>query len=408
MNSNYGIGGSTAAVELDKLKDMCADLRGIDGSEYQQRIARAQAIMQAQGIAAIYLNAGNNLAYFTGTHWYPSERMVGAILPATGKVEYIAPYFELDTLTQYMAVPGKVHTWHEHISPYQTFLDALVSLNIHEGNVGLDEATPFFIANGIAQLTQSYQWLDAKPVTAGCRMHKSRQEIAILQRAKDITLIVQQAAARILHPGITVTEVEQFIDAAHRRLGASQGSYFCIVLFGEDTAYPHGVAKPKSLDTNDMVLIDTGCELYGYHSDITRTYVFGQPNDRQRQVWEHEKQAQLMAFNAAQLDRPCAQVDQAARSYLASVGYGPEYQLPGLPHRTGHGIGLDIHEWPYLVGNDATPLTKGMCFSNEPMLCIPGEFGVRLEDHFYMTDDGPQWFTQPSHSIDNPFGYGVE
>ncbi|WP_394174656.1 M24 family metallopeptidase [Thalassotalea litorea] len=404
----YGIGGSTASDELAKLQDMCADLQGINQQEYQQRIARAQAIMQAQNIAAVYLNAGTNLAYFTGTHWYPSERMVGALLPAEGEIVYIAPHFELDTLKQYMAIDGKVHTWHEHINPYQVFLDALSFLNIDHGSIGIDEATPFFIANGIAQLTVQYTWVDAKAVTAGCRMQKSLNEIAIMQRAKDITLIVQQAAARILYPGIPVTEVEQFIDAAHRRLGASQGSYFCIVLFGTDTAFPHGVAKPKTLDVNDMVLIDTGCELFGYHSDITRSYVFGTPNERQRQVWEHEKQAQLIAFAAAKPNQPCADVDSAARSYLASVGYGPEYQLPGLPHRTGHGIGLDIHEWPYLVGNDTTPLAEGMCFSNEPMLCIPGEFGIRLEDHFYMTKTGPKWFTEPSHSIDNPFGYGVE
>ncbi|QDP01109.1 M24 family metallopeptidase [Thalassotalea sp. PS06] len=408
MINKYGIGGSTAAQELANLTDMCADLQGISDGEYAARIERAQKIMQNHGIHAVYLNAGTNLTYFTGTNWYPSERMVGAILPAVGKVEYIAPYFEYDTLKQYMAVDGKVHTWHEHESPYQLFVDVLTGLNIDSGNIGVDELTPFFIANGINLLTDNYQWLDAKVVTAGCRMQKSEQEIAIMQRAKDITLVAQQAAARILYPGITVSEVEQFIDAAHKKLGASAGSYFCIVLFGEDTAYPHGVAKPKTLDINDMVLIDTGCELYGYHSDITRSYVFGEASERQRQVWEHEKQAQLIAFAAAKPNHPCSDVDDAARAYLASKGYGPEYQLPGLPHRTGHGIGLDIHEWPYLVGNEQTPLAKGMCFSNEPMLCIPGEFGVRLEDHFYMTDTGPKWFTEPSHSIDNPFGYTVD
>ncbi|TKB45757.1 M24 family metallopeptidase [Thalassotalea mangrovi] len=408
MNNHYGIGGSTAAEQLAALSDMCEDLQGISHDEFRERIGRAQAIMRENNIAAVYLNAGSNLSYFTGTNWYPSERMVGAILPASGEIEYIAPFFEIDTLQQYMAIKGKVHGWHEHESPYHTFLTVLQTAGIEQGSIAFDESTPFFITNGISQLTKDYQWQDAKVVTAGCRMHKSAQEIAILQHAKDITLKVQQAAAKILYPGISVTEVEQFIDAAHRKLGAHNGSYFCIVLFGEDTAYPHGVANPKTLAENDMVLIDTGCELFGYHSDITRSYVFGEASARQREVWQHEKTAQLTAFAAAKLNHPCADVDNAARQYLASVGYGPEYQLPGLPHRTGHGIGLDIHEWPYLVGNEQTPLAAGMCFSNEPMLCVPGEFGVRLEDHFYMTDSGPKWFTEPSHSIDNPFGYGIE
>jgi Xaa-Pro dipeptidase len=184
----------------------------------------------------------------------------------------------------------------------------------------------------------------------------------------------------------------------------SSGSYFCIVLFGPATAFPHGVKDPQVLKTGDMVLIDTGCQVEGYISDITRTYVFGEPTPRQREVWNAEKAAQAAALAAAMPGVPCREVDIAARKSLAASGFGPQYQLPGLPHRTGHGIGLDIHEWPYLVGSDSTPLAEGMCFSNEPMICVPGEFGIRLEDHFYMTADGPRWFTEPSHSVDDPFG----
>lgn len=223
-----------------------------------------------------------------------------------------------------------------------------------------------------------------------------------------MTLTVHKAAAKILHPGISTSEVEQFIHQAHKKVGAPAGSYFCIVLFGEDSSYPHGVKNPKTLEQDDIVLIDTGCQLYGYNSDITRTYVFGKPNDKQRKVWQIEKNAQLKAFEAAKLGAPCADVDIAARQYIAGEGMGPDYQTPGCPHRTGHGIGLDIHEAPYLVRNDLTPLAPGMCFSNEPMLVIPNEFGVRLEDHFYMAENGPKWFTEPSHSIDDPFGYAVD
>lgn len=399
-----GVGGSTAQQELALLRDMTIGIEPIPKSEYQLRIERAMALMQAQQIDAVYLNAGTNLYYFTGTRWGVSERMVGAVLTAKGELQYIAPYFEIDTLNGYMLIEGKVNGWHEHDSPYDLFGDILKDMGIDKGVIGLDESCAFFISNGVTQAHPQNKYLSAKPITAGCRSCKSPAELALLQRAKDMTLEVHKSAARMLREGISTQEVTAFIDDAHRAAGAPAGSYFCIVLFGEDTAYPHGVKNPKSLETNEMVLIDTGCQLEGYNSDITRTYVFGEPNARQREVWDHEKASQAEGFTAAQLGRPCGKVDDAARGYLIDLGYGPGYQTPGLAHRTGHGIGLDIHEWPYLVSSDTTPLDVGMCFSNEPMISIPGEFGIRLEDHFYMTTDGPQWFTEPSYSIDDPFG----
>ena len=272
-----------------------------------------------------------------------------------------------------------------------------------DARLGLCESTPFFTVDGLRQLAPQLQLVNAKAVTAGCRMRKSANEIALMQRAHDMTLAVHKAVASMLYEGISAAEVEDFIDEAHRRVGAS-GSYFCIVLFGPDSAFPHGVKTPKALQRGDMVLIDTGCLVHGYMSDITRSYVFGEPSARQREIWNVEKTAQAAAFAAAQPGVPCEAVDAAARQYLEAQGLGPGYALPGLPHRTGHGIGLDIHEWPYLVGGDRTPLAAGMCFSNEPMICVPGEFGIRHEDHFYMTEQGPRWFTQPAHSIDDPFG----
>lgn len=400
-----GVGGSTAEIELSKLCKMTANVTAITEAEYQQRIDKAQLIMKANNIAATYVNAGTNLTYFTGTKWYASERMVGAIIPAEGKVQYIAPYFEVNTLRQYMTVSGDIHGWQEHESPYQLLNEMLANLGITKGNIAFDESTAFFIVDGVAKLNQQLIISDAKIVTAGCRAQKSDHEIILLQQAKNMTIEVHKAVARILTIGITTQEVESFINTAHKKVGAPAGSYFCIVLFGEDSSYPHGVKNPKSLEENDIVLIDTGCQVEGYNSDITRTYVFGEANQRQRDMWHIEKQAQLAAFNAAQIGVACGDVDVAAREYIASQNMGPDYQTPGCPHRTGHGVGLDIHEWPYLVRNDRTPLAKGMCFSNEPMLVIPGEFGVRLEDHFYMTESGPQWFTEPSYSIDDPFGY---
>ncbi len=400
-----GVGGSTAELELAKLETMCTDIQPITLDEFKTRIDTATALMRQHNIDAIYLNAGTNLYYFTGTRWGNSERMVGAVLLASGDLHYIAPHFEIDTLNGYMLIKGDVHGWHEHESPYELFGQILANLGLSSGTIGLDESCAFFISDGLAQACPQFAFINAKPVTTGCRMCKSPAELALLQRAKDMTLEVHKAAARILREGISTTEVTQFIDTAHRTVGAAKGSYFCIVLFGEDTAYPHGVKNPKVLEANDMVLIDTGCQLEGYNSDITRSYVFGEPSQRQREVWEHEKASQAAGLTAAQLGQPCGSVDDAARGYLVENGFGPGYSTPGLPHRTGHGIGLDIHEWPYLVSSDKTLLDIGMCFSNEPMICIPGEFGIRLEDHFYMSTEGPKWFTQPSHSIDDPFGY---
>ncbi len=402
-----GVGGSTAEAELARLEDMTGDLAPISVDEIKGRLARAQKLMQGAGIDVLYIHAGTNLLYFTGIDWHPSERMVGAILAAEGGLQYILPAFEASTFRDRLLIEADIHCWEEHESPYALFERVLGGLEGSVKRVGIDEAAPFFISDGLRQAAPSIEFLSATPVTAGCRAAKSASELAIMQKAKDMTLEVQRAAARILRPGISTTEVTDFIDQAHRAVGEAAGSYFCIVLFGEATAYPHGVKDPQILQDGDMVLIDTGCELEGYHSDITRSYVFGEPSRRQREVWGHELAAQAAAFAAARIGTPCGSVDEAARAVLEGHGYGPDYAVPGLPHRTGHGIGLDIHEWPYLVRSDRTPLEPGMCFSNEPMICIYGEFGVRLEDHFYMTEDGPRWFTEPSPSIDDPFGYEV-
>ena len=403
MTKCLGVGGTTPEQGLAKLRIMNADIAAVPMSEFQDRIARAQALMQAQNIAAIYLNAGTNLYYFTGMQWYASERMVGAILPAQGGLQFIGPAFEENTLNEFMLVPGEFHGWQEHESPYVLFGKVLAKLGIHNGMIGLDESAAYFITNGIAKACSSYNWTNADKITAGCRMQKSDLEIAMMQRAKDMTIEVHKAAASILREGISTTEVKDFIDAAHRAVGA-KGSSFCIVLFGVASSFPHGVKNPQVLKQNDWVLIDTGCQLHGYNSDITRSFAFGEITERQQQAFEAERLAQLAAFNAAQINAPCSAPDDAARKVLVEQGFSADYALPGLPHRTGHGCGLDIHEWPYLVRGNTTALKKGMVFSNEPMLVLPGEFGVRLEDHFYMAEDGPRWFTQPSPSLENPFG----
>lgn len=401
-----GVGGCTAEQALASLDIMTNGAEPIGLAEHQARIARAQALMRQQGIAAAFINAGSNLRYFTGVQWRPSERLVGALLPATGALEYLAPAFEEGTVRDFQVVPGTIHTWEEHEDPYRLLLDAFARLGVRAGDrVGLCSTLPFGMYERLRQLGSGFVFVDAAAVTDACRQCKSPAELALMQRAKRMTLDVHKAAASILREGISTTEVAEFIHQAHRKVGAS-GSTFCIVLFGPATAFPHGVKDPQILKAGDMVLIDTGCQLHGYQSDITRSYVFGTPNERQRALWNMEKDAQLAAFEAARLGAPCETVDAAARASLEANGLGPGYRLPGLPHRTGHGIGLDVHEGPYLVRGDKTPLAEGMCFSNEPMICVPGEFGIRLEDHFYMTANGPRWFTEPSHSVDDPFGLG--
>lgn len=398
------IGGKTQQDALATLRDMTTDMSQPSVSEHTSRIEKAQRYMQANNIAALYLNAGTNLAYFTGMQWYASERLVGAILPARGDVVYIAPTFEIDSLEERKLIAGHIEGWQEHESPYALFAKLLSDIDTANGSkVAVDESTQFFIVDGFSKtLPNTIEIINGSEVTAHCRMHKSPHELALIQRAMDMTLAVHKATASMLKEGMTTTEVEAFINEAHRKVGAS-GSYFCIVLFGKATSFPHGVKDPQVLKANDLVLIDTGCKLHGYLSDITRTYCFGEPSAKQRLLWNSEKQAQIAAFNAATVESTCGDVDAAARHSLEAEGLGPDYTLPGLPHRTGHGIGMDIHEWPYLVKDNPHQLAPGMCFSNEPMIVVPGEFGIRLEDHFYVTDTGPVWFTEPCKSITEPF-----
>ncbi len=406
--TTLGIGGSTIEAELEAIQPTAHLVKPIQKEEFQMRIDNACNLMQKQGIKVVYLHAGTNLYYFTGTRWSSSERMVGALLFSDGALQYIAPEFEKGTILDFMLIQGDVNCWNEHESPYELLSQLLLEKGVISGEIYIDEATPFFITDGILKVNSSFKLVNAKPITAGCRMIKSEAEIAIIQHAMNITLEVQKAAARIIRVGISSKEVVDFINEAHIRYGIPSGSYFCIVLFGVDSSFPHGVKTPKNLENGEMVLVDTGCLLHDYISDITRTYVYGEANELQRRIWNIEKATHQAAFDAAQLGKTCASVDLAARHVLESNGLGPDYNLPGLPHRTGHGIGLDIHEYPYIVKGDETVLESGMCFSNEPMICVPNEFGVRHEDHIYMTKNGPKWFTKPMHTIENPFGYLME
>ncbi len=352
------------------------------------------------GADALLIAAGPSLAYFTGVGWGMIERLVALVLPRLGAPFIVCPAFEAGSLEAVLEIDVTVCLWEEHESPSN--LTAAILADIGASTLAIDPALPFGMANRLRVAAPSLALIDASPIIDGCRMLKSQAELALMRQAKHMTLEVQRRAARILEPGIRASTVRRFIDDAHRLIG-STGSTFCLVQFGRSSAYPHGLPGDDVLAEGDVVLIDTGCAVQGYNSDITRTYVFGEPSPDQIRVWSLEQEAQQAAFDAAGPGRTCESVDAAARQVLEKAGLGPGYRLPGLPHRTGHGIGLAVHEAPYLVPGDATELRPGMCFSNEPMIVIPDQFGIRLEDHFFITPDGAEWFTDRSPAIDRPF-----
>lgn len=396
------VGGLSSERELAELRPWPDPAPPITVEERRARIARAQRLLGEVGADALIVGAGASLRYFAGIGWNATERLVAMLLPRAGGPVMVCPRFEEGSVRASLAFDMPLHLWEEHESPYALAGAVLDSWGAR--SVAIDPALAFFMYDGLRQAAPGLEMPNAAPVIDGCRMIKSPAELALMRQAKAMTLEVHRRAARILRPGITTGDVRRFIDQAHRALGADDGSSFCAVQFGEASAYPHGLPGEQQLAEDDLVLIDTGCRVQGYNSDITRTYAFGKPTPEQQRVWAVEKAAQAAAFAAVRPGAPCEEIDAVARRVLAAAGFSPDYDLPGLPHRTGHGIGLSIHEAPYLVRGDRTPLQPGMCFSNEPMIVIPGRFGIRLEDHFHVTETGAAWFTEPQHSLEKPFG----
>ena len=320
--------------------------------------------------------------------------------PARDDPAYVCPAFEEPRLRSLLTIGDDIRAWEEHESPFLRVRQILGDRGIATGTLAMEESARFFLFDGIRQAAPGVSFVSADPVVVACRVIKSPAEIALMQRAMDITVTAYQACIPLLAEGMTAREFGRLSAAAHEALGAGGGIG---AQFGEGTAYPHGSDQDARLREGDVVLMDGGCTVEGYHSDISRTIVFGEPTQRHRDVWELEKAAQAAAFAAAQVGAPCEAVDAAARKVITDAGFGPDYRVPGLPHRTGHGIGLDGHECIHLVRGNTTPLAPGMCFTNEPMIAIYGEFGVRLEDCMVITEDGPRFFTQPSPSITQPF-----
>ncbi len=390
---------SSNQTMFPELKPMTDGIVPITDEQRLGRIEKARRLMSENDIQAIYMESGTSMFYFTGVRWSNSERMFALIIPAKGEVAWICPAFELDRAHELIRAGTDIRTWEEHESPYKRVAEILKDRGISNGKIGFEERVRFFLFNGLKKEAPHLQYVSADPVTIGLRVIKSPSEIALMQRANDITIEAYKASIKRLEKGMTSGDFRSISSAAHSALGASGGIGAQIA---EASSNPHGSIKRIELKDGDIVLMDGGCNIDGYRSDISRTIVFGEPNKRQRDMWNLAKKAQSAVFDAAGLGVPCEDADAAARQVYVDYGLPGGYKLPGCPHRSGHGIGLDGHEWINLVKGNTRPMEPGMCFTNEPMLVLPGEFGVRLEDDFYITTEGAHYFTTPSPSIDKP------
>ncbi len=396
-----GAPGNDLPAAIRALQPMTAGISPITLDERRARIEKAQRLMTEQRLGAIIVEAGTSLFYFTGVRWGQSERPFVAVIPAKGELAWVCAAFEEARARELIKFGTDIRLWQEDESPYARIAQILKDRGVATGRVGVEERLRFFILNGVKAEAPAIDYVSADPITAGCRMIKSPAEIALMQRANDMTIAAYKAGLSTLREGMTQGDLRANIEAAYHAIGAQNGEV--AVSFGEYTAFPHGSVTPQKLKEGDVVQIDDGCTVDGYCSDITRTVVFGKPTTRQIDVWNLEHRAQAAAFAAAKPGVPCEAVDAAARKVIVEGGFGPDYKVPGLPHRTGHGIGLDIHEWTNFVRGNKTPLQPGMCFSDEPMIAIYGEFGIRLEDCLYITESGAKFFSEPSPSIDKPF-----
>ena len=372
----------------------------ISRDERLARLATVQRRMQQSGISALVVEPGASLIYFTGVRWSRSERLTCAVIPAEGAIGIVTPFFEEPSVRESLAVPAEVRTWQEHESPFAVVAGLLRDRGGAGGVVAVEETVRFFIVDGLSQALPSAQVRNGAALVRACRMIKSPAELALMQRASDITIAAYRRTIPQIEAGMRPSDIGRIMDRETAALGGIPE--FSLVLLGEAAAYPHGSGKPQAVRPGEVVLMDCGCTFQGYQSDISRTFVHGEATAAQRKVWTEVRKGQAIALEAARVGAEAGSVDDAVRRYYESLGYGPEYRLPGLSHRTGHGIGMDGHEPVNLVHGEATRLAPGMCFSNEPGIYIPGAFGVRLEDCFHMTEAGPQWFSQPAVSIEQP------
>ena len=395
-----GLGKALAAVAETAPIQLPAP---IASEERLQRLANARRLMQRHGIGAIIVEPGASLDYFTGVQWWRSERLTTAVIPAEGAPIIVTPFFEKPSVEESLKVPAEVRVWQEHEDPLKLVADFLRERGVANAPVGFEETNRFFILDGLRNQLPGVRAVSANPVVRSLRMIKSPAELALMQAAADVTIAAYDRIYPQIREGMKPADIRGLFSTAILALGGA--SPWGLVLLGEASAYPHGTGKPQHVAKGEVVLLDCGCEVHGYQSDISRTFVFGAtPSEEQRRVWTQMRRGQDIAMAAAKVGAPAGSVDDAVRRTYESWGYGPGYKLPGLSHRTGHGIGMEGHEPINLVHGEATPLAPGMCFSNEPGIYLPGKFGVRLEDCFHMTAAGPKWFSVPPPSIEDPFG----
>lgn len=392
---------SALAADTAGLPNLGAKAVPIGKAERLARIAKAKELMAANDIGALLIEPGSSLIYFTGVQWWRSERLTAAVLTREGEVAIVTPFFEEPSVRESLGIDAEILTWNEDENPLAAVAAWLGKRGLAKGRIGVEETVRYFAVDGLEKAMPGATVVNGAPVVRGCRMHKSAAEIALMQIASDIIIAAYRHTAPRIELGMTPADIGAIMAAATAALGGK--SEFELILLGEASAYPHGSGKPQAVREGEVVLMDCGATVHGYQSDISRSFVYGKANARQRQVWDQMRKGQDVAFAAAKLGTPAGAVDDAVRGYYAGLGWGPDYKLPGTSHRTGHGIGLDGHEPVNLVRGETTKLAPGMCFSNEPGIYIPGEFGIRLEDCFHMTDSGPKWFSEPPPSLDKAF-----
>ncbi|WP_109809403.1 M24 family metallopeptidase [Sphingosinithalassobacter portus] len=389
------------AQQASDLPNLAANAVEIGPEERAGRIARAQQLMQEQGIGAVVIEPGASMIYFSGVRWWRSERLTALVIPQEGEPCIVTPFFEEPSVRESLGVPCEVRVWQEHEDPTEIVAGFLKDRGLADKPVGIEESVRYFAVAGLGRALPDARLVPGDPIIRGCRMIKTPAELALMQIATDITIAAYRWTWPQIESGMTPRDIGALMTAATRAMGGNVE--FNLILLGEASAYPHGSGQPQMVRPGEVVLMDCGCSVHDYESDVSRTFVHGEATPEQRKVWNEVHRGQQIAFEAAQVGTPAGAVDDAVRRYYDSLGYGPDYALPGLSHRTGHGIGMEGHEPVNFVRGEATLLKPGMCFSDEPGIYLPGKFGVRLEDCIHITETGPAWFSEPPVSLDEPF-----
>lgn len=385
-----------------ELNDITKDIVPISPEERIQRIQKAQALMKQHNIAALVIEPGAAMDYFTGIQWWRSERLVCVVIPQNSEIAVVCPVFEEPSIRETLLVGKDVRVWQEDENPFKQVAALLEDRGIKTGNIGFEESVRYFVVKGIQKSLPKMAQVSAEPVTRACRMFKSLNELRLLHKANEVTLAAYHYVFARLREGMTQAQVIALMKQAQIQLGGKNP--WALALFDEASAFPHGTKQQHVLRKGSLVLMDSGCTVAGYRSDISRTFVFGEPTPLQEMVWKTARKGQSIVMENAKVGVAIGRLDDAVRAFYNKSGYGPDYQLPGLSHRTGHGIGMDIHESVHVVRGESTPLQKGMCFSNEPGIYLPGQFGVRVEDCCYMGEAKAHWFTVPPDTLDKPLG----